>query len=387
MKRLSIFLMLATAVGFGGGCSSDPDTPLGASFVPDSLIQSEPGEVFQDTIAIGSTDTTFIVNSYYANFVTVPNIMMFGRADSFESWMLVRVDFAAAGDDTLKTVTGAQLTLPADPSTQSGSLGGLFYEMTQPFEEGDTLTSLSLAANPIPDSSGVNVDRTLSVFPRIYTLPDTLVQKWIRGETPHNGIAVVLNDVATDLRLTFASRTNEDNPFLRVFFSDGTDNTYPFIANGTFSKDLSPTTDLRLSDGDTRRIWLPVDLSEIADDALLHNAVLVLHIVLGSPTEGGGTVELYAPEDSLIGSSGILTGTPIAAEELNPTEDVVEFPIRSIVERFLADSTSNHGFVARYLPEGSSVRRIDFHSSAAVDTLSPLMRFTFSTPPTFPPDN
>ena len=387
MKRLSIFLMLAAAVGLGGSCSSDPETPLGASFVEDSLIQSQPGEVFQDTIAIGSTDTTFIVNSFYANFVTIPNILVFGRADSFESWMLVRVDFTAAGEDTLKTVTGAQLTLPADPSIQSGSLGGLFYEMTQPFEEGDTLTSLSLATNPIPDSSGVNVDRTLSIFPRTYTLPDTLVQKWIRGETPHNGIAIVLNDATTTLKMTFASRTNENNPFLKVFFSDGTEKTYPFIANGTFSKDLSSTTDLRLSDGDTWRIWLPVDLSAIADDALLHDARLVLHIVLGSPTEGGGTVELYAPEDSVIGSSGILTGTPIWAEELDPTENVVEFPIRNIIERFLADSTLNYGFVARYLPEGSSVRRIGFHSSAAVDSLSPLMRFTFSTPPTFPPDN
>lgn len=385
MKRLPIFLMLAAAVGVGGGCSSDPDTPLGASFVPDSLIQSRPGEVFQDTIAIGSTDTTFVVNSFYTNFTTMPNIMVFGRADSFESWMLVRVNFAAAGDDTSKTVTSAQLRLPLDPFNPD-SLGAVFYEMLEPFEDGDTLTTLNLAANPIPDSSGDTL-RTLKATPPLYTLPPALVQAWIRGQTPHNGIAMVLKDATTTLTMTFAGKNNANSqPRLQVSFSDGTDSFYPFIADGTFTKDLSATTNLRLSDGDAWRIWLPVDLSDIADDALLHNAQLVLRIVPGSPTEGGGTVELYAPKDSVIGSSGILSGTPISAQELDPIKDVVEFPIRNIIERFLADSTSNYGFVTRYLPEGGSIRRIDFFSSATADSVRPIMRFTFSTPPTFPPD-
>jgi hypothetical protein len=387
MRRLSVFLVLAAAVGFAGGCSSDPDTPLGAGFLEDSLIQSQPGEVFQDTIAIGSTDTTFVVNSFYSNFSSQSNVMLFGRTNDFESWMLVRVDFSNAGEDTLKTVTGAQLTLPLGDGSPSGPLGGLFYETSEPFADGDTLTSISLSPNPIPDSTGVNVDRTLSVFPRTYSLPDTLVQRWIRGEAPHNGIAIVLNDTTTTVTMTFANRLSSSNPFLRVFFSDGTDNSYLLVANGTFTKDLAATDDLRLSDGDARRIWLPVDLSRIAADALLHEATLLLRVVPGSFTEGGGTIELYAPEDSVIGSTGILSGASRLTQTFDPAKDFVEFPIRNIIERFIADTTLNYGLVTRYLPEGGSVRRIDFHPSTAADTLRPVMRFTFSTPPTFPPDN
>jgi hypothetical protein len=386
MKRLSIFLMLLAAVGVGGGCSSDPDTPLGASFVPDSLIQSGPGQVFQDTILVGSTDTTFVVNSFYTSFVTVPNIMVFGRADNFETWMLVRVDFAAAGEEMLKTVTGAQLRLNVSDGSPTGPLGGLFYETLEPVVDGDTLTTLNLAANPIPDSTGVDVERSLGVSPRNYTLPDTLVQRWIRGETPHNGIAIVLDDATTNVAMTFDSKSSSENkPLLQVFFSDTTV-FYPLIADGTFTKDLSTTANLRLSDGDARRIWVPVDLSDIDDEALVHDARVVLTVVPGSRTEGGGTVELYAPKDSVIGSSGILSGTPITAQEINPTKDTVEFPIRNVIESFLADPKSNHGFVARYLREGSWIRRIDFFSSAAADSVRPIMRFTFSTPPTFPPD-
>ena len=47
MNKLNMFLLLMAAVVIGSGCSSDPDTPLGSSFFPDSLQNSNPGDVFQ----------------------------------------------------------------------------------------------------------------------------------------------------------------------------------------------------------------------------------------------------------------------------------------------------------------------------------------------------
>jgi len=386
MKRVYLFLVLLAALAVGAGCSSDPDTPLGSSFLPDSLIQSRPGAVDQDTIFIGFTDTTWVTNRFYSQLLTLPNKMTLGRADGFESTMLVRADFSTAGDDTAKTVSSALLTLPTDPDIQVGTLGALFYELLDPLTNTDTLTSLNLAPNAIPDSNGVNVDRTMRTFPRTYSLPDSLVQDWIRGNQPHNGIAIVLNDTTTTVELTFSGQGNANAAFLQVFFTDATNTPYNITASGTFTTDLSTSANLRMSDGDTRRIWMPVDLSAFNENVLLHQAKLVITVVPNSASEIGGFAELYAPKDSVIGSSGILTGTLVSSQALDTPNGIIEFPIRNIVGQFLADSTTNFGLAIRYLSEGSSARRIDFYSSAAVDTLRPSMRFTFSYPPTFPPD-
>lgn len=384
-KRSSFVCWLVVAALGGatiaGGCSSDPNTPLGESFVADSLIRSRPGEVVEDTITVTSGDTTFAVNSYYASFLTDPNRMVLGRDNDFQTTMVVRVDFSKAGTDTLKTVTTAELTLPVNPDSQMLSLGALFYEMLVPFETGDTLKSLSLKASPIPDGSLINVDRTMSAFPRTYTLPPSLVQTWIENDSTNNGIAIVLNDITTTQAMRFATRTNSDNPFLRVFFSDATQTSYRFLADGTFTQDLSTTSDLRVSDGDTKRVYLPVPLGGLATEIILHQAKLVLHIV--PPWNAQDDVELYAPEDSAVGSTGILKGTGVTSKVVG-TSGVVEFSIRNIVASFLADPSKNHGFVVRYLQEGNSIRRIDFYSSAAADSLKPRMLFTYSTPATFP---
>jgi hypothetical protein len=214
--------------------------------------------------------------------------------------------------------------------------------------------------------------------PRIYSFPPALVQDWIRGIQPNNGFAIVLNDTTTTLEMTFADKDND--AFFTVVFADTT-KAYDLMVTGTFSEDLSSTTNLRLSDGDTRRVYLPVDLSSFDENTILHEAKLVIQVVPGSETESGGLVELYAPEDSVIGSEGILSGTPVGTRFLD--EGTVQFSIRNIITQFLADSTKNQGFVIRYLPESNSIRRADFYPSSVPDSL-PIMQFTFSTPPTFP---
>jgi hypothetical protein len=382
-RLFCVAVAIATAAMQWSGCSSDPNTPLGESFVPDSLIPSRPGRVVQDTLVVISGDTTFSVNAYQASLLTASGRMLFGRDDDFRSTMLFRFDFSKAGADTLKTVTKAQLTLSADPTTQAGSLGALFYEMNVPFTTSDTLTSLSLGVMPIPDSTLTNVDRSMAVFPRTYTLPPALVQAWIRGDSIHNGIAIVLNDTTTTREMTFANRTNAVAPFLKVFFSNATETSYRLIADGTFVEDLSSTTELRVSDGDIKRTFLPVRLAGLPKDIMLNQAKLVMRVVPNSVSNFAGTLELYAPGDSVVGSSGILTGTAVTSAAIGQS-GVVEFPIRNIVSRFLADPTGNHGFVIRYLPESNGLERVDFFSSAAADSVKPRLLFTYTTPATFP---
>ena len=396
MKRYYVFLLLSVSLAVGAGCSSDDDTPLGAGFVVDSLIQSRPGQVLQDTIYNGFTDTSFVTNSFYSAYTSEPTKLILGRDDNFESWILVRFDLSAAGDDTAKTVTSAQLALTPDPTEQAITLGAVFYELLQPFENGDTMTAVGLG-NPIPDpdSPGPSIDRTMRAVPRFYSLPDTLVQEWIRGLTPNNGIAIVLNDTTTTLEMTFANQANNDvtKTQLDVSFSDGSNSKYDLKANGVFAKDLTASTDLRLSDGDTRRIWFPVDLSVFTEEVLLHDARFIVKVVPNTSSETETSVELYAPEDSVIGSTGILTGTPIVSASME-SSGPVEFAIRNIIATWLReqfddipDNSTNFGFVIRYLAEGSTTRRADLYSSAEPDSVRPRMTFTFSTPPTFPPDN
>jgi len=396
MKRYYLFLLLSVSLAVGAGCSSDPDTPLGSGFVVDSLIQSRPGQVFQDTIYNGSTDTSFVTNSFYSAYTSVPTKLILGRDDNFESWALVRFNLSAAGVDTAKTVTLAQLALTPDPGNQTITLGAVFYELLQPFENGDTMTTLGLG-NPIPDPDAAgSIDRTMrGTNDRFYSLPDSLVQAWIRGIAPNNGFAIVLNDTTTSQEMTYANQANTDvtKTQLQVSFSDGSTSNYDLLANGVFAKDLTVSTDLRLSDGDTRRVWFPVDLSAIPEEVLLHDARFVVNVVPNSSSETESSVELYAPNDSVIGSSGILTGTPIVSASMG-SSGAVEFAIRNIIATWLReqfddipDNSTNFGFVIRYFAEGSATRRADLYSSAEPDSVRPRMTFTFSTPPTFPPDS
>jgi hypothetical protein len=395
MKRLHVFFLLFVAFALGAGCSSDPNTPLGSSFVEDSLIQSRPGEVFQDTIFIGSTDSDFTTNRFYNAFLTEPTKMLLGRADDFETTMLVRVNFSPIGEDTAKTVTEAELVLRVYP-TQSTTLGALFFALEEPFFEGDTLTSIQMEPTPIPDAGGVHVDRLMQITPNDrHTLPVDSVQNWIQAQT-HNGIAVVLNDPTTSTEMTFGVRENEfdgntNTPFsfLEVDFSDDSSESYRFLADGTFSTDLlAPTAQLRLSDGDTRRIYMPLDLSVLPDSAVLHNAQLVMYMDPTATEENIIALNLYAPEDSIIGSEGILKGEPdvtvFVGRDSTVASQKITFPVRDMVQLFINDSGRNHGLVLRYLPEGNTLRRAEFFSSSAVDSIRPFVEFTFSTPPTFP---
>lgn len=381
-KRL-ILLFVTLVLALGAGCSSDPDTSLGSVFLDDGLIDSDPGKAYQDTIRITSGDVSYVTNSTITKAAT----MNIGRKNNIESAMMLRFDFSNPGNDTLRTVNRAVLTLRVTTSAQTDSLNARFYEFLSPFSENDTLSSLDISATAIPDSSGVSTDRIMRFFPSTYTLPTALVQDWIRGNLDHNGIAMVLNDTTTTKELLYGTRTNTSSlrPFLSVYFTDLTISSYNVRDDGTFLQDLAPpTTDLTLSDGPTRRIYVPVDLSSLPDSLLLHDARLVLRVVPNTWTGGDNAVQIYVPDSDVAGDPDNLTGGFVIGALLDPDAGQLELPVRSRIQTFLNDPAENRGFVLRFSLEGSAIRSILFYGTANPDNLKPFLDVTYSDPATFP---
>jgi hypothetical protein len=376
---------LGLALSVCSGCSSDPDTPLGAEFIEGGLIGSEPGEVFQDTVFVSSGDSSFTTSAVLPNSTT----LTIGRNGGNKMSVLVRIDFSSAGIDTTRSVERADLRLALSGNSPQDTLGARFYELLSPYTEGESFPVLDTASTPIPDSTLINVERTLQLFPVTYSLPPMLVEEWIKGTTPHNGIAVVLNDTTTTKQLLFGAIEGEETirPRIRVVFTDGGEPTnYPAIADGTFVEELDPPLELRLSDGLTRRLFVPVNIDSIniITNALLHAAKLVLNIVPSSSVGGDRAVTLYVPNSTVIGDPEILTGMDIAGSIINPESGRLEIPVRATLEDFLSEGGSGHGFVLRFSLEGTEIRRTDFYSSGASLNLRPRLELTYSRAPEFP---
>jgi hypothetical protein len=379
MRIVRVALVLFAAFAAAGGCSSDPNAPLGSEFVDDGLIHPDSIEVVQDTVRVAAGDASFAVS----DFLFKATSMELGRRNGIESWPVLRLDFSTAGADTLRTVRSARLSLSM--TSESDTLRALFIALGQPLEESDTLKTF-LLADTIPDSTLTRVDRVMRFFPRTYTLPPRLVQDWIRGDAVHNGIAVVLDDTTTTKRLSFGAKENADSgvqPFLRVFFTSGDESTYRTSADGTFVRDVSATENLRLSDGGARRVYIPVDLSVFDPRTLVHEAKLMLHIVPGSFVGEDFLVTLYAPDTRDAASPGILTGTPATSVFVDPDSSVVVMSIRSVLSSLLSKGYDEYPLVLRYASEGSSIRRVQFFSGSAPDSLKPAVTFTYSTAPKF----
>jgi hypothetical protein len=94
-------------------------------------------------------------------------------------------------------------------------------------------------------------------------------------------------------------------------------------------------------------------------------------------------VSLYAPETSNINDPDVLTGTNVSAALMSRDSDVLVFSIRNILSTLLAKGSEDNALVLRYLSEGSSIRRAEFYTSSAPDSLKPSFTFTYSTAPSF----
>lgn len=385
MKRILTFLALTLSMVIGAlvGCSSDPDSPVGSALVDDDLIRSRPGDLFVDTLLVTASETSFVTNALLAQAQT----MEVGRRDSIGRTALLRFDFSSPGDDTLRVVERAEIVLQAlvDDGVE---MQVQFYELSEPFTESDTLTSLGLEATPLTDPDTGSGDRLLVKNPiNDYRLDPALVQEWIRGTKTHNGIAFVETEGSTDKVFDFATKESSGttDPFLRVVFAGGDPSNYAIVADGTFVEDDNTTPSPAIADGETRRIHFPIDLSAFSTELLLHNAELVFHVDTTKVIGGDLNVSLYRPTSST--PPGLLDGDDVGFIDLKPTPEIItpfRFNVRAELEAFLADPSTNHGFVLRFTLEGANPRRLGIYGSAAPDSLKPSLRLIYSEAADFP---
>lgn len=377
---LAIFA-LAAALLAASGCSSDPDTPLGAEFINDGTLGSEPGAVFKDTLVVTSGDRSFVIGSRLDRNETIS----IGLESGYRSSMMLKVDFSGAGEDTNRTVANAFLRLRVSDVSQSDSLTARFYRFRSEYSEGDTLESLDIDPTPIPDSSLVNVDREMRFAVSRYTLPPTLVQAWIRGEEPNYGIAILYEGTQSGKQLSYGSRENSDDglhPFMTVVFTDGQQSNFPVSDDGTYVVSETSTSNLILSDGFIRRILIPVDLSNIQPDILIHDAELILTLVPDSELGSGFDVYLYSPDSGDPADPASRSGQGVTASYVNFVTGQVVLGVRNILSLYLTGGRANTGFVLRFLGEGGSIRQAEFYTSAS-DSLGPRVVLTASYPPEF----
>jgi len=373
--RLTVFFAAVAMMVAVLSCGDSDETPLGSELIGD-LLGSRPGEVFEDTFAIAGGDTSY---EFYS-LIDKQTYLEVGRGDGYERTILMRPNFSTAGNGTLKTVDKANLRLfKIEFEDYADVLTVRFYQLGQEYNEGDSVVVLD-TTTVIPDTSGA-IDRTLQLFPPNYPLQPDLVQGWIRGDVPANGIAIVYPDTLDEL-FGIDSRTAEEAPRIEVFFTDQTQTNYSLAADGIFARALTTTQNLVVSDGFVRRIHLPVDLSAIRDSAAVHDARLFLNIVPGSVS---GTIQkllLYAPRSSDPNSTEFAKGQLIDQETLDESTGILELQITNVLLLLLSGELDNNGFVLRFTSENTEVRQAEFYSSAH-PTLGPKVQVTYSSPASF----
>jgi len=376
-RPLALALVAAVVFAVLGGCSSDPDTPLGAEFV-DTILGSEPGVVFQDTIEV-LADTVLAFDALLAQ----TDELKVGRSNGYTRSTVVRADFTNTDGDENREVTQASLRMRLKSGDE---IAVRFYLLAEEYSESDsleTLDTLSTIANPVTG----NADRILTFLDALQPLPIELVQGWIRGDTANTGIAIVYQDDGNERLAEFDATengsTDADPLTIQVDFSDQTSSSYKITEDGTFVRPEATTPNLILSDGFVRRIWFRLNLDQVNDSSSVHSARITFNLVPGTGS-GIDFVQLYIPASDDPSSSAFLSGTDVDGEFFGDATEQIEFPATVAVLGVLSGRLPDNGFVLRLSPENTGVRFVEFFGSGDPD-LAPRMILTSSTPADFTP--
>ncbi len=364
-------------------CSSDPPSPLGSD---NDLASSTPGVVFDDTLDLDG-DTVLVYHTALAN----DTVLEFGRPSAvppvpeYQRAMVLQIDWAGASNDAAKTVLSAVLRLTADDV--DGAFPARFYQLSEPYAEGDSLPSLDTLAVIVDPTNG-SADRTLQTLPREYPLPPALVQGWVRDEADRNAIAILYPDDVNDRIATFkALEAARDRPQLIVQYVGGTSSIFRINADASFVRPAANTSHLVISDGYVRRIHFKLPLDRLTDRSAVHSARVRLHIVPGSTLGTSPNLIVFIPKSSNPTSVDFTQGQLVTTVKYQASADYMEFTATNAIALMLQGTLDNNGFVVRYDAENSKLRQVEFYGSDAPDSLRPRLLITSSTPADFDPDD
>lgn len=375
-KRFFIFAVAFAAVAAWSACSSDKDTPLGSQFIGD-LLGSRPGTVFKDTIPITSGDTAVAFYTLLANRTALE----LGRGSGYERNIVLRADFSKPGADVGREVETANLRLLFADAAETRDIQAFFYRLGTAYSEGDSISSL--------DTLGVIVDpetsdplRTMALITPNYALPPALVQGWIRGDSVHNGIAVVFTNLADDKVIRFSSSESSNAPYIQVRFKDETSSNYRITHDANLVRAVQSTSNLIISDGFVRRLYFPVDLSQVNDSAAVHYAFLRFNFVPGTTFGSNQSVQLYVPNSPDPLNPAFRSGQLVTQKTLNSSSGILEMPVTNVLLMILGGKVPDNGFVLRFSAENSEIKQAEFYPSSN-DSLRPRVFMTYSTPAGF----
>lgn len=380
LRALAAPAAVAAALALAS-CSSDSDTPVGSEFVG-GVLGSQPGEVFQDTIAvIGDT-----VLTYFPVLASTRNLEV-GLSEGYVRVALLRPDFSDTDGDENRTVTSAALRMRLQDLSTGEDIVVRFYTLGSPYSEGDSVETLD-TLDVITDPETGSAERVIDFVDALQPLPPELVQGWIRGDSANNGIAVVYQGTS-DRLATFDSSerpaSTDDPPVLQVEFSDQTSSAYDVTDDATFVRPTSTTPHLIISDGYVRRVYFRLDLDELNDSSAVHRARIRFNFIPGT-IAGINQAELYIPDSDDVGLPAFRTGRLVTNAIFGEESEQIEFVITNTLLGVISGDLKDTGFVMRFVDENTGVRFAEFYGSSAPDTLAPTVILTSSTPAEFDRD-
>jgi hypothetical protein len=369
VRRAAAFALLFLLAAFAA-CSSDPPSELGSD---NDLLGSRPGNVFEDTLELAS-DT---VLTYYS-VINTSTVLDLGRAEGYDRAMVIQIKFPTASPVSVKS---ADLRLTA---LEVDSISARFYRLADTYIDGDSIPSLdTLGVIVDPETNSAN--RILVASDRFYALPPSLVQGWLDGSIEGTAIAVVYNG-SGDETATFRSvQADSARPQLSIVLSNNSPASYFASADADFVRATAATSNLVVSDGHVRRIYIRVPIDSLNQDAAIHNAHVRFHVVDGSVVGTNVNLIAYIPTSDDITNPDFLSGQLVTTRAVGTSAKYVDFPITNALALMLQGTLDDNGFVIRFDAENTSIRQVEFYGTSAPDSLRPRVYVTSSAKADFHP--
>jgi hypothetical protein len=373
--RMSLqYWLLPACLLFVLSCSSDPQGPVSATFIDEGTYGVNAGEIVRVVLP-----TTAVTVSVPLGVGTEP-LLEFGRVKGIEfRSILLRFDFTPAGE-TGKRVSSAVLHLPVQIATPENlTMPVTIHELLSSFTDSDSISAIPpFDSRPIADSLGRTVDTLDITGVNDFSLDTTIVNGWISGRRPQNGICL-LWVTPPDSNSYFEINAHErgtDPPAVIVTFTDGTALTLGSVDD--YSVAYFAQRGLNCVGGIARRIRFGFDTSAIPARAMINAAFLVLRVqedlgfgaTLGEQLVFGYSplfvYYLYAPDSADTLSAGFRKGTGVDTGTFDPVSaGTVRLRLRGYVRDILRAKRANTGLVLQSDQEAIRIQRASFVASGA----------------------